>query len=132
MNTAPTSAQTPRSGSSLSTKPSSAGFTASIGDAVDSGRDFQADAASVKDSFARAASHAGEAVRSVSQTVASQVGSAASSMTDASSELAAAAKEHAKTLASELEAMARRNPLGTLVGALVVGVVIGMMSRSRT
>jgi hypothetical protein len=37
----------------------------------------------------------------------------------------------AKTLASELEGMARRNPLGTIAGALLVGVIIGMMSRGR-
>ena len=65
----------------------------------------------------------------MSQTVASQVGSTTSGVTDAGSELASAAKEHAKTLVSELEVMARRNPLGS--GALLVGVIIGMMSRGR-
>ena len=67
----------------------------------------------------------------MSQTVASQVGSTTSGVTDAGSVLASAAKEHAKTLASELEGMARRNPLGTIAGALLVGVIIGMMSRGR-
>src|SRR5262249_35263092 len=93
------------------------------------------DVASLKDTFARLASQAGGEVaktaRSMSQTVASQVGSATSGVTDAGSELASAAKEHAKTLASELEGMARRNPLGTIAGALLVGVIIGMMSRGR-
>jgi hypothetical protein len=28
--------------------------------------------------------------------------------------------------------MAKRNPLGTLAGALVVGVVIGLISRGRS
>jgi len=69
--------------------------------------------------------------RGVRQTVASQVGSATSGVTDAGSELASAAKEHAKTFASEFESMARRNPLGTIAGALLVGVIIGMMSRGR-
>jgi hypothetical protein len=50
---------------------------------------------------------------------------------DAGSELASSAKEHAKTFASELEGMARRNPLGTIAGALLVGLIIGMMSRGR-
>jgi hypothetical protein len=50
---------------------------------------------------------------------------------DAGSALASSAKEHAKTLTSELEGMARRNPLGTIAGALLVGVIIGMISRSR-
>jgi hypothetical protein len=41
------------------------------------------------------------------------------------------ATEQAKTLASDLEGMARRNPLGTSAGAVLVGVVIGLMSRGR-
>ena len=65
------------------------------------------------------------------ETVASQVDSATTGATDAGSELASAAKERAKTLVSELEGMARRNPLGTIAGALLVGVIIGMMSRGR-
>jgi ElaB/YqjD/DUF883 family membrane-anchored ribosome-binding protein len=68
----------------------------------------------------------------VSQTVASQVGDAASGVADAGSELASSAKEHAKTFASELEGMARRNPLGTIAGVLAVGVIVGMMLRGRS
>ena len=97
---------------------------------------FSRDVASLKDTFTRFASQLGDAgtktVRNVSQTVASQVGSATSSMADTGSDLASSAKEHAKTFASELESMARRNPLGTIAGALLVGVVIGMMSRGRS
>ena len=94
------------------------------------------DVASLKDTFGRLASQAGgeaaKTVRGVSQTVASQVGSATSGVTDAGSEIASAAKEHAKTLLSGLEGMARRNPLGTMAGALLVGVIVGMMSRGRS
>jgi ElaB/YqjD/DUF883 family membrane-anchored ribosome-binding protein len=94
------------------------------------------DVGSLKDTFARIASQLGDAgaktVRSMSQTVASQVGSAASGMADTGSELTSSAKQHAKTFASELEGMARRNPLGTIAGALLVGVIIGMMSRGRS
>jgi ElaB/YqjD/DUF883 family membrane-anchored ribosome-binding protein len=93
------------------------------------------DVAGLKDTLARfasqAGSEAGKTIREVGQTVASQVGTAATGVAEAGSELAASAKEQAKTFASELEGMARRNPLGALAGALVVGVVIGMMSRSR-
>ena len=93
------------------------------------------DMASLRDSFAQLASQAGseaaKAMRSVSQTVASQVGGAASGAADTGADLAAAAKEHAKTFASELEAMARRNPLGTIAGTLLVGIVLGMMTRGR-
>jgi hypothetical protein len=71
------------------------------------------------------------AIRDIGETVVAQVGTAASGLADKSSELASSAKAQAKTFASELEAMARRNPLGTIAGALLVGVVIGMMSRGR-
>ena len=93
------------------------------------------DVASLKDTFALLVSQAGgeaaKAMRNMSDTAASQVGDAASGVADTSSDLAASAKQHAKTFASELEAMARRNPLGTIAGTLMVGVIIGMMSRGR-
>jgi len=97
--------------------------------------ELRRDLASLKDSFSRLASQAsGEAaktIRGMGQTVASQVAGAAGGVADASSDLASAAKEHAKTFASELESMARRNPLGTIAGALLAGVIIGMISRGR-
>ncbi len=97
--------------------------------------ELRQDMASLKSTISRFASQAGDdaakTVRGASQTLAAQVGSAASGVADMSSDLASSAKEHAKTFASELEGMARRNPLGTLAGALVVGVVIGLLSRGR-
>jgi ElaB/YqjD/DUF883 family membrane-anchored ribosome-binding protein len=91
--------------------------------------------ASLKDTFALLASQAGgeaaKAMRNMSEAVASQVGGAASGVADTGSDLAASAKQQAKTFTSELEAMARRNPLGTIAGTLVVGVIIGMMTRGR-
>jgi ElaB/YqjD/DUF883 family membrane-anchored ribosome-binding protein len=96
---------------------------------------LRADFGSLKDSLARLLSQVGgeaaKSVRNVQQSVASQVGSTASGIADAGSELASSAKAQAKTLASELEGIARRNPLGTIAGALVIGVIIGMMSRGR-
>jgi ElaB/YqjD/DUF883 family membrane-anchored ribosome-binding protein len=90
---------------------------------------------SLKNTLSRFASQTGDdaakTVRGASQSLASQVGGAASGVADMGSDLATTAKEHAKTFASELEGMARRNPLGTIAGALVVGVVIGLMSRGR-
>jgi ElaB/YqjD/DUF883 family membrane-anchored ribosome-binding protein len=94
------------------------------------------DVANLKDTFARLASQVGgeaaKTVRNMGQTVASQMGSAAGGLADAGSELASSTKQHAKTFASELEAMGRRNPLGTIAGALLIGVIIGMMSRGRS
>jgi len=80
--------------------------------------------ASLKDHVARFASQAtGE--------VAKSIGGAGSSATGAGSDLVSNATEQAKTFAAELEGMARRNPLGTVAGAVLVGIVIGMMSRGR-
>jgi len=97
--------------------------------------ELRQDMASLKSTLSRFASQAGDdaakTVRGAGQSLAAQVGGAATGVADMSSDLAASAKEHAKTFASELEGMAKRNPLGTLAGALVVGIVIGLMSRGR-
>ena len=91
--------------------------------------------ASLKDTFALLASQTGgeaaKKMRNMSEALASQVGDAASGVADTGSDLATSAKQHAKTFTSELEAMARRNPLGTIAGTLVVGVILGMMTRGR-
>jgi ElaB/YqjD/DUF883 family membrane-anchored ribosome-binding protein len=96
---------------------------------------LRSDVAGLKDTLARVVSQAGgeaaKTARSVGETVTSRVTSAAGGVADAGADLASSAKEHAKTFASELESMARRNPFGTIAGALVIGVIIGMMSRGR-
>jgi ElaB/YqjD/DUF883 family membrane-anchored ribosome-binding protein len=51
---------------------------------------------------------------------------------DTASEMAGTASRQVKTFASELEAMTKRNPLGTLAGAVVIGVLIGILARDRT
>ena len=81
---------------------------------------------------AEAGGEAASTARSVGQAVASEVGSAASGIAEAGAQMASTAKEQVKTFASELEAMARKNPLGTIAGTLVAGIVIGMMSRGRS
>ena len=43
--------------------------------------------------------------------------------------MTSAANEQAKTVASELESMARRNPLGAIAGAVLIGVFIGLLGR---
>jgi hypothetical protein len=43
--------------------------------------------------------------------------------------MASTATEQAKTLTSEFESMARRNPIGTIAGAVLVGIVIGVLGR---
>ena len=41
------------------------------------------------------------------------------------------ATHQVKTFASELDAMAKRNPLGTIAGAVVIGILIGFLARGR-
>jgi hypothetical protein len=57
---------------------------------------------------------------------------AVSHVSDAAGEMAGTATRQVPTVASELEAMAKRNPLGTIAGAVVVGVLIGLHARGRT
>jgi ElaB/YqjD/DUF883 family membrane-anchored ribosome-binding protein len=131
MDTSSSSEQSARSSFPLSAEPPAA----SEQPGHDGLSDLRRDVAKLTSTLTRLATQAGgdaaKTVRSASQTLASQVSSAASGVTDASSDLAASATEHVKTFASELEGMARRNPLGTIAGALLVGVIIGMMSRGR-
>ena len=87
---------------------------------------LRADIASIQQTLAKFASQAGgEAARtaqSVGSAVASQIG-------DVASDVASATTAQAKTFASELENMARKNPLGTIGVTLLSGIVIGMISR---
>ena len=43
--------------------------------------------------------------------------------------MASTATDQAKTFASEVESMARRNPIGAMAGAVMVGILIGMLGR---
>jgi hypothetical protein len=45
--------------------------------------------------------------------------------------MAASATQQFKTFTNELEDIARKNLLGALAGALVIGVVIGLIARGR-
>jgi ElaB/YqjD/DUF883 family membrane-anchored ribosome-binding protein len=68
----------------------------------------------------------------VSKTGSDAFDSAKKATTDVAnkaSDLASAASEQAKTFASELERMGRNNPLGAIAGAVLVGVVIGLIGR---
>jgi hypothetical protein len=97
----------------------------SISDAAAAGRDdiaadlhrLSADVASLKATLA-----------GLAKTMAAEVGEAA---TDIGEDVASAAKDQAKTLLSEVEAAARRNPLGVLIGAFGIGLLIGLMKGRR-
>jgi ElaB/YqjD/DUF883 family membrane-anchored ribosome-binding protein len=63
--------------------------------------------------------------------VAGQVGGVASDLTEKGAEMASAASDHAKSFASELENMVRRNPIGAIAGAVAIGALIGLLGRRR-
>src|SRR5215813_11344158 len=87
---------------------------------------LRADMASIQQTVAQFASQAGghavKTAQNVGNVVASQIG-------DVATEVATVTKEQAKTFASELETMARKNPLGTIGVTLLAGVIIGMITR---
>jgi ElaB/YqjD/DUF883 family membrane-anchored ribosome-binding protein len=84
------------------------------------------DITAIQQTLSKFASEAGgeafKTAQNVGSAVASQVG-------DAATEMASAAKAQAKSIASEVESMARNNPLGTIGVTLLLGVIIGMISR---
>lgn len=86
------------------------------------------DMASIQQTLAKLASNAGGEAYRTAQNIGATV---ADQVTDLASQAATSAQNQAKTFASELEGMARRNPLGTIGGTLFVGIVIGMLSRGR-
>jgi ElaB/YqjD/DUF883 family membrane-anchored ribosome-binding protein len=102
------------------------------------GAEFQAlrdELNSLKDIVTKFIAQAGDdtarAARSASANVAAQVSGAAANLAEKGSELASAASEQAKTFASELENMGRKNPLGAMAAALMVGVLIGLLGKGR-
>jgi hypothetical protein len=80
-------------------------------------RRLSADVISLKDTVAELA-----------KTVTAEVGEAA---TGIGGDIASAAKDQANTLLSEFEAVARRNPLGVVIGAFGIGMLIGIMKDRR-
>jgi ElaB/YqjD/DUF883 family membrane-anchored ribosome-binding protein len=79
--------------------------------------------------ISQAGNEAAKSAREITSNVAGQVGSVASDVADKGANIASATTQQAKTFAAELEDMARRNPLGAVAGAVMVGVLVGMMGR---
>jgi ElaB/YqjD/DUF883 family membrane-anchored ribosome-binding protein len=96
---------------------------------------------SLKDTLARfmaqATGEAAKSAREVSGSVAAQVkdavgdtvGDFAGGLADQGTRFASTAGEQAKSFAGELEALARRNPLGALAGAAAIGFLICVLGR---
>jgi ElaB/YqjD/DUF883 family membrane-anchored ribosome-binding protein len=78
-----------------------------------------------------AGSEAAKTAREVTSNVAGQVGYAAGDLADKGAEMASAASKQVQSFASELESIARRNPIGTMAGAVAIGVLIGLAGRRK-
>jgi ElaB/YqjD/DUF883 family membrane-anchored ribosome-binding protein len=96
-------------------------------------KSLQADINGLKDTVTRfmsqTADHAAKSAKDVTATVAGRVSDVAGDLADRGSAMASSAQQQAKTFASELEGMARRNPIGALAGAVLLGVLIGALGR---
>ena len=94
---------------------------------------LQADLNGLKETVTKfmseAADQAAKSTREVSTHVASRVSDVAGDLADRGSAMASTATEQAKTFASEVESMARRNPMGAIAGAVLVGIMIGLLGR---
>jgi ElaB/YqjD/DUF883 family membrane-anchored ribosome-binding protein len=108
--------------------------SAAASDEIDTaGADFkalQSDLSKLKETVAKLASRASDEAAKSARQIAGQVSAAARDLAGKKdANVADVATDQAKTLVTELENTARRNPLGALLGAVVVGVLIGMMGR---
>jgi ElaB/YqjD/DUF883 family membrane-anchored ribosome-binding protein len=86
---------------------------------------LQADLNGLKETVTKFMSEAADQAAKTASQVTSRVGDLA----DRGSAMASTATEQAKTFASEVESMARRNPMGAIAGAVLVGIMIGVLGR---
>jgi ElaB/YqjD/DUF883 family membrane-anchored ribosome-binding protein len=108
-------------------------FGTAASEAMDAGKaelkSLQSELSNLKDTVAKLIDRAGNETAKSAREIAGHVGATASDLAERGANVASAATDQAKTFAAEFESMARRNPLGTLAGMLLVGVLIGMMGR---
>ncbi len=90
---------------------------------------LQSDLSDLKETVAKLISRASNETTKSAREIAGQVSTAASDIAEKGANVASVATDQAKTLVTELENIARRNPLRALAGAVAVGVLIGMMGR---
>ena len=87
----------------------------------------------IQDMVTRLAAQSGreavDSARNAAAAAAERVGDVAGDLARSSADAAAAATDRAKSVAGELEGMARRNPMGVIAGAVVIGVLIGVFGR---
>jgi ElaB/YqjD/DUF883 family membrane-anchored ribosome-binding protein len=86
----------------------------------------------IQELLTRLAAQSGRGAADVATAAAERVGDVAGDLARSGAKAAAAATDRAKSFASELEGIARRNPMGVIAGAVVVGLLIGVFGRSRS
>ena len=72
---------------------------------------------------------AAETVKTKVEEIFDRGQAAVAQATSAASDMAETATQQVKAFASELETMAKSNPLGTIAGAVMIGVLIGRLVR---
>jgi ElaB/YqjD/DUF883 family membrane-anchored ribosome-binding protein len=107
--------------------------TTAASEAVDAGgaalKALQSDLSDLKETVDKLISRGSNETAKSAREVAGHVTTAASDIAERSAHVASAVTDQAKTLVTELENLARRNPLGALASAVVVGILIGMVGR---
>lgn len=107
--------------------------TTAPSEAVDAGgaalKALQSDLSDLKQAVEKLISRGSNETAKSAREVAGQVSTAASDIVERGAHVASAATDQAKTLVTEVENIARRNPLGALAGAVIVGILIAMMGR---
>jgi ElaB/YqjD/DUF883 family membrane-anchored ribosome-binding protein len=91
--------------------------------------DFDALKSTVADFMSKAGKDVSKASNDAMTTAKQATSDVAHQIGDTASHMATAASDQAKSFAAELERMGRSNPLGTIAGAVLVGVVIGLLGR---
>jgi len=86
----------------------------------------------IQELVTRLAAQSGREAANVAAAAADRIGDVAGDLARSGANAAAAATDRAKSLGGELEGMARRNPMGVIAGAVVIGVLIGVFGRSRS
>jgi ElaB/YqjD/DUF883 family membrane-anchored ribosome-binding protein len=81
--------------------------------------------------MAQAAQEATKSAREVSSNVVGRFGDVADDIARRGSAMASTATEQANSAVSEFESMVRRNPMGAMAGAVMVGILIGALGRRR-
>jgi ElaB/YqjD/DUF883 family membrane-anchored ribosome-binding protein len=112
---------------------------AAASDAVDTAssdmQSLRTDLNRLKDSvstfMAQAAQEATKSAREVSSNVVGRFGDVADDIARRGSAMASTATAQANSAVSEFESMVRRNPMGAMAGAVMVGILIGALGRRR-